>query len=60
MPEAMKYAHETPTTEVNRRWPSALAPQLPAEPMAPPTVLSIDEDWASGMLSAPLTMGAAR
>jgi outer membrane protein, adhesin transport system len=62
VPGPMKYAAETPSTEVGRRWSSAavMAPHLPAGPQAPPTVLSIDHDWASRMLSMPLTMGAGR
>ncbi len=62
VPGPMKYAGESPGEEVGRRWPSAalLVPHLPGEPQAPPTALSIDADWARGMLAAPLTMGAAR
>ena len=62
VPGPMKYAGESPTTEIGRRWPSAalMVPHLPAEPQMPPAAPSIDADWASGMLSAPLTMGAAR
>jgi adhesin transport system outer membrane protein len=62
VPGPMKYAGESPGAEVGRRWPSValMVPHLPGEPQAPPTAPSIDADWASGMLTAPLTMGAAR
>jgi outer membrane protein, adhesin transport system len=60
--QPMKYAAESPTTEVSRRWPSAalMSPHFPAEPPAPPTTPTIGMDWASGMIAVPLTMGAAR